>query len=314
MKIFNKILLVIVSVIAIYAAGLIASDISSISEKISLLKIEFIPIILGLVTIGWGIMFLRWNLLLRNEKIFIPIKDSFLIYISGFALSIIPGKVGEFIKSYLLKAKFGVPETKTIPIVILEQLYTVIGIIIVSFFGIWYFELGFYVLGIFAAGLTFMFVLLSSRKIFTKLVKLLEKKKFTAKFATPLSESYDSIKNSMKSSVLIYASGLSTIFWFIEAISVYFVLLSFGIDGIEFIKVIPTYTTSIMLGILSFLPMGIGVVEGSLTSFFSLQGIEIPFAVTIVIVIRILTRWYSVLTGFIALKFTSGFKIKEIDD
>ena len=69
-----------------------------------------------------------------------------------------------------------------------------------------------------------------------------------------------------------------------------------------------------MLGILSFLPMGIGVVEGSLTSFFSLQGIEIPFAVTIVIVIRILTRWYSVLTGFIALKFTSGFKIKEIDD
>ena len=46
MKIFNKILLVIVSVIAIYAAGLIASDISSISEKISLLKIEFIPIIL----------------------------------------------------------------------------------------------------------------------------------------------------------------------------------------------------------------------------------------------------------------------------
>ena len=59
-------------------------------EKISFLKIEFIPIILGLVTIGWGVMFLRWNLLLRNEKIFIPIKDSFLIYVSGFALSIIP--------------------------------------------------------------------------------------------------------------------------------------------------------------------------------------------------------------------------------
>ena len=115
MKIFNKILLVMVSAIAIYAGTLIVSDISSISEKISLLIIEFIPISLGLVTIGWGIMFLRWNLLLRNEKIFIPIKDSFLIYISGFALSIIPGKVGEFIKSYLLKVKFGIPETKTIP-------------------------------------------------------------------------------------------------------------------------------------------------------------------------------------------------------
>lgn len=314
MKILKKIILIIISVIAIYAGILIAIDLNSISEKISILKIEFIPIILALVTIGWGVMFLRWNLLLRNEKIFIPLKDSFLIYISGFALTIIPGKVGEFIKSYLLKTKFGIPETKTIPIVILEQLYTVIGIIAVSFFGIWYFDLGAYVLGIFSAGLTFMFILLSSKKLFTRIVILLQNRKFTAKFATPLSTSYDSIRNSMKSSILIYASGLSMIFWIIEAISVYFVLLSFGIDDIEFIKLIPTYTTSIMLGILSFLPMGIGVVEGSLTSFFSLQGIEIPFAVTIVIIIRLLTRWYSVLVGFIALKFTSGFKIKEMNE
>ena len=71
------------------------------------------------------------------------------------ALSIIPGRVGELIKSQILKTKFGIPRSKTAPIIILEQLYTLIGLIIVSFFGIWLFELGAYVIGFFTAVLIF---------------------------------------------------------------------------------------------------------------------------------------------------------------
>ena len=84
---------------------------------------------------------------------------------------------------------------------------------------------------------------------------------------------------------------------------------------IEFLTVIPTYTTSIMLGILSFLPMGIGVVEGTLTSFFTMHGIDISLALTIVVVIRLFTRWYSVSFGFIALKLSGGLtNNQELND
>ena len=114
------------------------------------------------------------------------------------------------------------------------------------------------------------------------------------------------IKNGMRGPITLYASGLSVLFWLIESISIYFILLAFGIDVIEFLTVIPTYTTSIMLGILSFLPMGIGVVEGTLTSFFTMHGIDISLALTIVVVIRLFTRWYSVSFGFIALKLSGG--------
>ena len=61
-----------------------------------------------------------------------------------------------------------------------------------------------------------------------------------------------------------------------------------------------------MLGILSFLPIGIGVVEGTLVSFFTIHDIDVPLAVTIVIVIRLFTRWYGVSFGFIALKLSGG--------
>ena len=306
MKIGNKVLIVIVAVIGLYAAFLIASDINTIFDKISYFKIEFIPIILLLITSGWFTLFFRWHLLLRNAKIFIPIKDSFLILTSGFALTIIPGKVGELVKSQLLKTKFGIARSKTIPIVILEQFYTAIGIVTLSFLGIWYFELGVYVLGIFTAGLVFAFLLLSSRKTFNKIMSLLGRRKFTSKFVEPLSSSYDGVKNGIRGPISLFASGLSILFWMIEAISIYFILLAFGVETIEFLTIVSTYTTSIMLGILSFLPLGIGVVEGSLASFFTMHGIDISLSLTIVVVIRLFTRWYGVSFGFIALKLSGG--------
>ena len=61
-----------------------------------------------------------------------------------------------------------------------------------------------------------------------------------------------------------------------------------------------------MLGILSFLPLGIGVVEGSLASFFTMHGIDISLSLTIVVVIRLFTRWYGGSFGFIALKLSGG--------
>jgi len=311
MKLGNKIILVVISIIGLYAGFLIISDLATISDKISNFNTNFIPLIFLLVTTGWLVLFLRWHLLLRNAKIFIPVKDSFLIYTSGFSLTIIPGKVGELLKSQLLKSKFNIPRTKTVPVVLLEQLYTVIGIIAISMFGIWYFELGIFVFIFFTIALIVVFTLISSRKLFDKSIRFLGKRKFTSKFVTPLSSSYDSIKYGTRGKILFISSGLSVIFWFIEAATVYLILMAFGISDVEFLQVIPTYTTSILLGILSFLPMGVGVVEGSLVGFFSLQGIETSLAFTVVIIIRLFTRWYPVSFGFIMLKFSGGLKLKD---
>ena len=311
MKIINKIIIIVIAVVGLYATFLIASDINTIADKISSFKIEFLPIIIILVTCSWFVLFTRWHLLLMNSKIFIPKKNSFIIYLSGIALTIIPGKVGELVKSQLLKTKFGIPRSKTVPIVILEQFYTLIGLIVISFFGIWYFELGTYVIGFFTAVLVFSFILISSKRIFNKLMVILEKRKITSKFVEPLSLSYDTVRKSIRGPIVFYAIALTSIFWLLEAVTVYFVLLSFGVDGIEFLMVIPTYATSIMLGFLSFLPMGLGVVEGSLASFFSIQGIEVSLSLTLVIIIRLFTRWYSVAAGFVALKLSGGLTFAD---
>ena len=129
------------------------------------------------------------------------------------------------------------------------------------------------------AVLVFVFILLSSRKAFNKIVSLLEKIKFTSKFVEPLSSSYDATKDGIRGPITLYASGLSIFFWLLEAISIYFILMAFGVETIGFLTIISTYTTSIMLGILSFLPLGLGVVEGTLASFFVMHDIDALFSV-----------------------------------
>ena len=309
MKLDNRIYIVIIVTIALYFIFLVISDLGEVYEQLNKMDVSYLPIILLLIPLCWIVLFTRWNLLLKNSNVHVPIKDNLKIYMSGFALSITPGKVGELIKSQLLKTKFGIPREKTAPIVLVEQLYSIIGIIGVSILGIWYFEFGTQIILIAASLLGITLILISSKRFFDKFLTLLSRIKFLSQYTLTLSNSYDVLRKSTRGWIVVYASALSIAFWLIESVIAYFVLLSFGINHIEFLSVITTYTSSILLGVASFLPLGIGVVEGSLAGFFTLQGVDVSIALTLVIFIRIFTRWIAVSVGFVSLKLSGGFSL-----
>jgi uncharacterized protein (TIRG00374 family) len=304
MKLDNRIYIVIIATIALYFTFLVISDLGEVYAQLNKMDTSYLPIILLLIPLSWIVLFTRWNLLLKNSNVHVPVKDNLKIYLSGFALSITPGKVGELIKSQLLKIKFGIPREKTAPIVLVEQLYNIIGIIGVSILGIWYFELGAHIILIAASLLVILLILISSKRLFDKFLTLLSRIKFLSKYTSAFSNSYDVLRKSTRGWIVVYASALSIAFWLIESVIAYFVLLSFGVNHIEFLSVITTYTSSIILGVASFLPLGIGVVEGSLAGFFTLQGVDVSIALTLVIFIRIFTRWIAVSVGFIALRMS----------
>ena len=311
MKIDNKFILIIIGFIGLYAIFVISSDISEVYEKIIEIKLEYLVLIFILLPISWFVLFTKWHLLLRNSDIEISLKESLKIYFSSCALLVIPGKVGELIKIQILKTRCNVPRTKCAPIIITEQLYNLVGIVAVSIAGLLVFDYSTIIIGVSAVFLAFIFLILYSKNFFQKVVKIFGKKKFISKFSDSLLESHDVIRNSIRGRILFYASALSTIFWLLEASIVYIILLSLGINHLEILTVVTSYTSSILLGVASLLPMGIGVVEGSLTGFLSLHGVDISIGLTIVVIIRIFTRWIVVGIGFIALKMTGFLSLKD---
>tara|TARA_Y100001949_G_scaffold97216_1_gene82002 strand:- start:340 stop:1293 length:954 start_codon:yes stop_codon:yes gene_type:complete len=307
----KKILIVGISVIGLYSIFLSFSDLNLISDQLANFKTEFLLPILILVTLSWFILFARWQILLKNSNIIIPLRSSFTIYISGFSLQFIPGEAGEFLKAQLLKNKFGISRSKTSPIIITEMLYNAIGLVALSVISIWFFEFTIYIFVIFSILLILVFYLINNKKYFLKVINKFLKIRFFKKYAEPMSESLEIIQNLTKGKVLLYSVMLSTFFWFVECIAIHLLLLSFGIDTIELFTLAPMYSSSIILGVVSFLPFGLGVFEGSLAGFLSLRGIDISISFTVVILARIITRWYSVFVGLITLKITHGLFVSS---
>ena len=311
MKFNKKFFVFLISSIIIYATFLIVSDLNKLSENIVDFKIEFLPLILSLVSAGWVALYFRWVLLLKNLKYSLPHKENFPIFLSGFALSVTPGKVGELLKSQLLKEKFDLPIKISAPVILIERFYNAIGIIIISIFGILVFDFSGIIILITTCLIILIFFILRSERLFHIFIQKISKISFLSKFSNSFMNSYDVIKESTRPKIFIISSILSAIYWIFESIAVYFILKSFGIDLLSIFDVIPTYATSIILGVASFIPAGLGVSESTLIGLLSLQGLTISTAVSLTIFIRLLTLWYSVFIGFIALKISGAFSINN---
>ena len=311
MKFNKKFLIILIGSIVVYSLFLILSDFSKLSEEILDFEIMYLPLILILVPLGWLALYFRWTILVKNSGYILPHKKNFQIFLSGFPLSITPGKVGELLKCELLKENFNIPRKITAPIILVERLYNAVGIEIISSLGIWYFDFSGTVILIASCALIGIFIALRSKSLFSSLINKTSKIKYLSKFSDSFSDSYEVINHAIKPKIFIISSLLSAIYWILESVAVYFVFKSFGIDFLELYNVVLAYTSSIILGVASFVPGGIGVSEGTLISLLSIHGLSLSTAITLTLFIRMFTLWYSVFVGFIALKFAGAFSMKS---
>ena len=311
MKILSKAIAIVVITILIYVSFLVISDVNSILDEFSNFKFEYLPIIIILIVLGHVSLILRWNLLLKKSEIHIPTKSSILIFMGGISLAVIPGKAGELIKSELLKIKFDVPRSKSVSIIIVEQVYNGIGLTIASLFGLYYFNLGLYVTIGFSILVISVILFLSSKRLSEKFSKIFSKIKFLSQFVENINESQQTIHNLITGKFAINITILSTLFWIFISSAVYFIIIAFGIEIFEIFAIWTMYTNSIMLGFVSFLPLGIGVVEGSFAGFMAYGGMDMSIALTLIIIIRLIVEWIPIGIGFISLKLIYNKKSKN---
>jgi len=312
MKLVNRLILIIVAAVGIYALFLFMSDYYVISEKISNFKINYLPLILLLVSVSWIPLFVKWNFLLKNCEIDIPLKKNILVFLSGFALEITPGQLGMLIKSQILKTNYNIPRTKTAPIVLVEKVYDLIGAILASVIGIVILGLDPYLIIIAVLVLATIFFFMYYRPAFDLFLKRISKTKFFSKYIENISESYEIVQKSTNVRIATICVLLAVTYWFIISAAAYYVLIGFDINILDYLKVLAIYSSSSLLGAITFVPGGIGITEGSLAGLFTLEGIDVSIALVVSVMIRILTLWYSVGIGFISLKLIGGFSFRKI--
>jgi uncharacterized protein (TIRG00374 family) len=232
----------------------------------------------------------------------IPRADSLYTYLSGFVLTVTPGKVGEVFKSVLLLETHGIPIARTAPIVIAERLTDVIGVVVLVTIGSIGLSGGLMWAAIGATAVALLLAVVASRRLSYGIIGIVEKGPGVFKRIGPkLHEAYDSLATLVRPSNLLLPAVLSIGAWALECVSLWVVLRGFG-QSTPLGLATFFYATSTLAGALVPVPGGLGVTETSLQQQMQALGHVPPTVSTgAMILVRFATLWFAVLVGFGAL-------------
>ena len=219
----------------------------------------------GLAFGNYMLRWLKWEFYLSQLGIRgVGRVDSVLTFLSGFVLTVTPGKVGEVFKSLVLDETHGVPIARTAPIVVAERVTDLIGIIVLIVLGSLGFSGGLVWAGLGAAAVLLLLVVVASRRLSIGIIGLFERiPGRLGKIGPRLHEAYDSLATLVRPANLVLPTVLSIGAWSLECTALWVILQGFAQDtGLGLATFF--YATSTLAGALVPVPGGLGVTETSL--------------------------------------------------
>lgn len=228
---------------------------------------------------------------------------SLVIYLAGLSMSITPGKVGEVLRSMLLKASDGVPFTRTAPIVVADRLTDLIALVLLSLVGLVDHEeytpyvlvtAGFVALGI---------VVLGSPRLLGGLLDLMSRLPRVDRVVARARPFVDSSATLLRPGPLLWLTALSVVGWGLECVGFWLILNAFAGVSATLSQCAFLWAMGTLVGAISLLPGGLVATEGSLviaTTHF-IAGATQAVAVAAALLGRIATLWFGELVGGVAL-------------
>ena len=291
-------------ILIFYVIFIAYSDFQEFSINISQFEFSYLPIILAFVFLGIMIKSLRQQLLYKQIEISISFKTGILLYISGLSMIVTPGGSGELIKSYYLKKNFGYPLAKTFPTVIVERLQDLAGIsVILLIVGVLLENYNVILLMLLLLStLSLIFVSGKKEKLFNFLLHILKKIPILKKQAPSFSESYQVFGELTSSKIMTKTLSLSFFVWMTDAIMIYLIFMGFNLNFDIIFSTFSMYG-SLLLGVLTMVPAGVGVTEVSFVEILRSEGVDIGISTSLVILFRLVTIWFLTVLGFCATRY-----------
>ena len=300
---FKKALIILVTVIIFYGIILFLSDLNKISQILTNVKIELYFLLFPLTFLTLLIQGWRYHLTLAKLNIRLSFKESFLIYLSGLSMTLTPGGAGSIIKSHILKKKTGRSFSNTTPVIIYEKWLELVAIITIIGILLFWSDLLqskiIFGIGVFIS--IFVFIIFKKNMGLKFLNSILYKFKFLKRFNIEIHEFKTATKQLTTWKSFLELLGITYLSKIVPMISVYLVFSIFGLD-FNIFSSSQIYFTSLIAGILSFIPGGIVITEGSFLGLLIKTGVSFSSATVLVLLVRFLTFWFPTILGFIALK------------
>jgi uncharacterized protein (TIRG00374 family) len=290
----------------VYMALVLYADWQALTQALADFPWGWLPAILGLTLVNYAGRLVKWHWYLRLIGVEITPGQSSRIFGVGMLMVMTPGKVGEFVKSYMVKNVTGTPMSITAPAVLSERLTDGLAMLILAGIGLFAFQdtTTRLVAGIALLGILTIVLLVQVRPLALWTLSLGERLPVIQRFASDLRDFYESSYLLLRPKNLLIAVGIGTVSWFCEGVAYYLVLLGLGIPpSVEgALLAIFIFSISTVVGALIATPGGLGGTEGSLVALSGqIFGLARTPASAAALLIRFATLWFGIAIGLISL-------------
>ncbi len=297
----NKLIVSVVFGMAIVAVLALSADLPRTLEALQRFTWRYLPLIVSLTMVNYVLRFVKWHYYLGQIGAgHVSLGDSLKIFVAGFTMVMTPGKVGELYKAWALRETNGVAISRAAPIVLAERITDGLAMVILASAGLILYRFGAAILAVVLLTMGGFVVIVQIRPLALWILRQGERIPVVSRFAHSLREFYESAYRLLSIKNLLFAVGLGVISWAAEGVALFLVLLGLGFGAAPalLIQAISALALSTILGAITFLPGGLGVVDGSLTGLLLLlTGTGAETAVAATLIIRLATLWFGVALG-----------------
>jgi uncharacterized membrane protein YbhN (UPF0104 family) len=274
----------VLAVAVVLGLGLYA-DFGRLGDELGMFRWELFPLALALTALNYLLRFWRWQRYLARLEIDVPAWRSFSIFVAGLSMTISPAKLGEVLKSGLLRRSFGVSVRRSAPVVLAERVTDATGVVVLAVAG--------------GAG-SDRWPLLVVALAGVAVVVVVVRGPFLERFSV-LGEAPGAAAALLETRLLAGMTALSALSWFCECLAAYVCVRGLRVD-LSLADTIAIFSLGSLAGALSFLPGGLGVAETSMTGLIRVLG-DVPkaAAAAATVLIRLATLWFAVAVGLLAL-------------
>ena len=281
-------------------------DFGDTVEEIGSLPVGYLFAGLGLASSNYLLRFLRWAFYLRVLKIDAPVHVSALVFLSGLAMSVTPGKAGELVKCYLLNSRTGVPVSRSAPVVVMERLADVISVIILGLTGFALLPTPIIVVLAVALAASVVGLMFAVSRQASRLTGL----PILSRWSELLRDSQEGFKELAAARVMVVGVVIGAVAWFAEGLALWVILKGLGSD-IDLVRALPIYAAATLVGAVTALPGGLVGTEGSMLAFLQQSGITKVGASAGTVLVRLVTLWFAVAVGLVALLALRRFPVLQ---
>lgn len=257
--------------------------------------------LLALALVNYLARGVRWHRFSRHLGLPVPAWRSGLYYVAGFAMTPTPGKLGEALRLWLLERCHGCRYERTAALMVADRLSDTIALLLLATLGLGAFA-GAAEIGLALAVVGGCIGLLLRPAPLLRLVLLAYRR--LGRWPRPFARLRVLIRETAKlmgMSVFGLALALAIAGWLAECLALYGLLGLLGADHVTLQAAIGVFAISTLAGALTMLPGGLGGTEASMVALLLALGVAADAAVVATLVFRVVTLWFAVGLGFLAL-------------